>query len=283
MRADPVGGSVEHGPHLQVHGLQASEGALDRAQALVRAHGALGVEFARGQAGAHDVQAVQRRLRGDGLGLSPIAERVLFDIQLEVLGHLVFADDLAHPHADLVRALQAPLLPPRGRHDGIEQRLGGPEQLFPARPLLRQQRIAAHHEALARIGVASDLHQVGLVEQRQLHRAGFHQRPHRRTPQRADPVQAGRAHVLADARLGQHPAVAHQHHPGEPEPMPQLVDLRAHGGRVRGVAVEHLPPAGPRRRTTARTRSAACRACRRASSRAWPADSGALPDTEVRS
>ena len=131
------------------------------------AHGALGVESRLRQAGAHDVQAVQRRFGGDGLGLSPITERVLFDIQLEVLGHLVFADDLAHPHADLVRALQAPLLPPRGRRDGIEQRLGGPEQLFPlARPLLRQQRIAAHHEALARIGVASDLHQVGLVEQR---------------------------------------------------------------------------------------------------------------------
>ena len=79
MRADPVGGPVEHGPHLQVHGLQASEGALDRAQALVGAHGALGAEFARGQAGAHDVQAVQRRLRGDGPGLSPMAERVRFD------------------------------------------------------------------------------------------------------------------------------------------------------------------------------------------------------------
>ena len=116
-----------------------------------------------------------------------------------------------------------------------------PEQIFPlARPLLGQQRIAAHHEALAGIGVASDLHQVGLVEQRQLHRARLHQRADRRTPQRADPVQPRRPHVLADARLGQHPAVAHQHHPGEPEAAPELVDLRAHGGRVRGVAVEHL-------------------------------------------
>ncbi len=240
-RARPVGGSVEHRPHLQVRGLQAAEGALHRAQALVGAPGALGVEFARGQAGAHDAQAVQRRLRGDGLGLSPIAERVLLDIQIEVLGHLVFADDLARAQADLVRALQAPLVPPRGRRDGIEQRLGGPEQLFPlVRPLLGQQRIAAHHEALARIGVAAHLHQVGLVEQRHPHRAGLHQGAHRRTPQRADPVQAGRPHVLADARLGQHPAVAHQHHPGEPEPMPQLVDPRAHRRRIRGVAVEHL-------------------------------------------
>ena len=34
-----------------------------------------------------------------------------------------------------------------------------------------------------------------LVEQRELHRAGLHQRPHRRTPQRANPVQPRRLHA----------------------------------------------------------------------------------------
>ena len=50
---------VEDGPHLEVHGLEASEGALDGAQALVGAHGPLGIEFGRRQAGAHDVEPVQ--------------------------------------------------------------------------------------------------------------------------------------------------------------------------------------------------------------------------------
>ena len=199
-----------------------------------------------------------------------------------MLGHLVFTDDLAHPHADLVLSLQAPLLALRGRDDGLEQRLGGLEQFVSlACPLLGQQRIAAYHEALARIGVAADLHQVGLVEQRQLHRAGLHQRAHRRTPQRANPVQPRRLHVLADARLGQHAAVAHQHHPGEPEAVPELVDLRAHRGRIRGVAIEHLH----RHRTALGVAQQpeldlqTCRACRRASSRVGPAGSGVLPDT----
>ena len=71
-------------------------------------------------------------------------------------------------------ALQAPLLALRGRHDGIEQRLGGLEQFVSlARPLLGQQRVAAHHEVLARIGVASDLHQVGAVEHLHRHRTAL--------------------------------------------------------------------------------------------------------------
>ena len=62
--------------------------------------------------------------------------------------------------------------------------------------------------------------------------------PRRIPPGTAPPGNAliqstGRAHLLADAR------VAHQHHPGEPEPMPQLVDLRPHGRGIRRVAVEH--------------------------------------------
>ena len=40
--------------------------------------------------------------------------------------------------------------------------------------------------------------------------------------------------------LGQHAAVADQHHPRPSETATELVDLHAHGGRVGGVAVEHL-------------------------------------------
>ncbi len=61
MSADAVGGIVVDGPDLEVDGLQAAEGALDRAQALVGADGFRGVERTGGQAGADDVQAVQGR------------------------------------------------------------------------------------------------------------------------------------------------------------------------------------------------------------------------------
>ena len=149
--------------------------------------------------------------------------------------------DLADPQADLVLAGQAPFLARRGGGDGLEQALGRLQQVLAlARPLGGQQRIAAHHQAFAGIGVAADLDQVGLVEQRHLHRPRFHQLADGGRAQGANPVEARRFHVLADARLGQHAAVAHQHYAVQPEAVAQLVDLRAHGHRIGRVAVEHL-------------------------------------------
>ena len=58
--------------------------------------------------------------------------------------------------------------------------------------------------------------------------------------ERTDPVQPRWFDLVADACLGQHAAVADQHHPKQSETAPELVDLHAHGGRVGGVAVEHL-------------------------------------------
>ncbi len=85
-----------------------------------------------------------------------------------------------------------------------------------------------------------DLGQVALVEERGLQRSAGGQLPDRRRPQRADPLQPGRLHFLADARLGEHAAIAHQHHPREAEAPAQLVDLGAQGGGIGGVALEHL-------------------------------------------
>ena len=124
MSADAVGGIVVDGPDLEVDGLQAAEGALDRAQALVGADGFRGVERTGGQAGADDVQAVQGRFGGDGIGFAAVAERGVGDLDVEVLGHLVAADDLADPQGDLVLARQGPLRALDGGGDGIEQALG---------------------------------------------------------------------------------------------------------------------------------------------------------------
>ena len=113
---------------------------------------------------------------------------------------------------------------------------------FPAlaRPVLRQQRVAAYHQPLARIQVAANLHQVLFVEQGHLHRPAVHQLADRRPAQRTDPVHTGRLHFVADACLGPHPPVAHQHHPLKTETVLELADLRTRGGRIGSVPPEHL-------------------------------------------
>src|SRR5512133_4157468 len=55
---------------LQIDRLQRAEGALDQGQALVCGDGAGIVEGGGGQAGADNVDAVQRHLGGDRLGLA---------------------------------------------------------------------------------------------------------------------------------------------------------------------------------------------------------------------
>ena len=52
-----------------------------------------------------------------------------------------------------------------------------------------------------------------------------------------DPVQPlDRAQLLVDARTGQHPPVADEHHAFEPEAFAHLADLVGQGARVGGVA-----------------------------------------------
>ena len=111
--------------HFQVHRLEAAERALDDAQSLVGAHGVLGIELGGGHAGAHDVQAIEGGLGGDGVGLAVVGERGLGDVELEVFGHLVLADDLADPHGDLLLGAQAPLLALCRGGNGSEQGFGG--------------------------------------------------------------------------------------------------------------------------------------------------------------
>ena len=83
----------------------------------------------------------------------------------------------------------------RGRGDLGQIGLGGGEQLRAlARALLGQQRVAAHHQALAGEVLAGELEQVALIEQRGLEGAmlGGELRDLRRA-QAADPVHALRA------------------------------------------------------------------------------------------
>jgi hypothetical protein len=58
--------------------------------------------------------------------------------------------------------------------------------------------------------------------------------------QRRDPVEAGRGEIGVGAGLGDHAAVADQHHVVEVEALLQLADLGAERSGVGGVALEHL-------------------------------------------
>jgi hypothetical protein len=62
----------------------------------------------------------------------------------------------------------------------------------------------------------------------------------RRRPECGDPVEAGGADILADARLGDHAAIADQHHMVEVEALLELGDLAGQRRRIGSVAVEHF-------------------------------------------
>ena len=76
---------------MDVDGFQRPERALDPGEAFVGADSRGGVERFLRQAGAHDINSVQRRLGGDRRGLA--MEREVRLAEVEVLGHLVPVDD----------------------------------------------------------------------------------------------------------------------------------------------------------------------------------------------
>ena len=169
-------------------------------------------------------------------------EAVVGDPDLEVLGHLAPAQHRADRLADRRRAAQRLARPLDARLDAAQVLLGRLQQLLPlARPLGGQERVLADHQAFARIVGAGDLGHVTLVEQRRLQRPALGgQRLDRRGAQSGDPIQAGRAQRLLDARAGEQAAVAHHDHTLQVEPLADLVDLRGERRRIGGVAVEHL-------------------------------------------
>jgi len=122
-------------------------------------------------------------------------------------------------------------------HAGLDfaQFLLGCGQQFAAfaRPLLGEQRIAADDEPLARIVERSDLGEIAIVEQRKLQLAGVDELADGRGAQRGDEVETSRLDGLPDPRLGDHAAVADQHHTIELEALLELGDL---GLQRRGIA-----------------------------------------------
>src|SRR4051812_2106600 len=101
MRTHPIGQPVMHRPDLEIDRLDASEGTLHQGEGFVAAHGRRVVERLGGQAGAYDIDAVGRRLRGDLGGLAGEAEGGAGDVEVEVLCHLVLVDHGTDRKCDL--------------------------------------------------------------------------------------------------------------------------------------------------------------------------------------
>ena len=77
-------------------------------------------------------------------------EAVFGDLDVEVLGHFVFGDDLADAQADPVASGEATLVAPGCGADCIKVAFGGlQEDLALARAFLGEQRVAAHDQTFA--------------------------------------------------------------------------------------------------------------------------------------
>ncbi len=230
------------GPHLEFHPLEAAEGALDPAEALVGPDRLLGRDLVGEHVGADHVDAVEGRLLGDARLVALVGETVVGHGSREVFADLVGAQGPVGVHGDALRALKRPVLALRGPDDQIELGLRGRQQrLALAGPLGGQQRVAADHQPLARVEFrCGDLDQIPLVEDRQLQVAAGRKLADRRSPQPGDPPQSRRPEILADAGVGQHPPVSDQDDPGQREAFGELLDLGGHGAGVGRVALEDL-------------------------------------------
>ena len=136
-----------------------------------------------------------------------------------MFGHLVVVDHLANPQRDAVPPAQRPPLAPGGRGDGGQFFFDGGQQLTAfAGPLGGQHGVVAAHQPLAGKVRGVDLDEVLGVKQRQLQRTVVDEGFDLGGAQRADPLQLCWAYLVADTGVGEHAPIAHQAHPGKPEP-----------------------------------------------------------------
>jgi len=155
-----------------------------------------------------------------------------------VLGDLVFVDDLAGAHTNLVRLLQSSV----GNHarHRLQLRGGGREQITAlVRAQLGQLRVAAYHQALAREILVRELVEVALVEQAQLNRTGIDELSDRTGFQGRDPIHARAFVEGVDLFLRDHAAVPDQGHRHQREVLLQLVELVQQRLGISGIALEH--------------------------------------------
>ena len=91
-----------------------------------------------------------------------------------------------------------------------------------------------------RIFGGGDLSEIALIEQRQLQWTSLGEFLDLRCAQAGDPIEAGGPQVFANARRGDHAAVANQHYMPETDALLQLIDLCRQGAGIAGVTGEYL-------------------------------------------
>src|SRR5271157_2045926 len=112
MRGHPLLGAMPNGSHQQLDTLQTPKRTLDFRQTLVIADGVLRRETFGGFTRAQHINPVQLRFLIDGILATIPGETPLADATIEMLTHLVAAQDLSHFQPYLRRREQL-LLPPR--------------------------------------------------------------------------------------------------------------------------------------------------------------------------
>ena len=223
---------------VQVHALERAESALHFGQAFVVQDGGFGAHLGLGDGGADHIEAVERRFGGDALFIDAEGEGRMLDIEIEVLFHLVLADDLASAQADLI----APGEPAGGDpvRDFLKRALRRLDQVLAlGRAQLRKLRVAAGHQPFAGIILAGEADEIALVEQIGLQLPGIGEPGDGAALERGDPVHAlHRAHGF-DLDIRDHAAVPDHDERGDAEAVADLLNLRQQRFGIGGIALEH--------------------------------------------
>jgi hypothetical protein len=98
--ADPIGQVVEDGPQVQVVYFDAGEVCFHVFEVFVGGDDLGGVHCFTGHAGAEDVYPVEVGLGPDFVGVAPVGELIVGDVEDDVFPGFVLVDDLADGDAD---------------------------------------------------------------------------------------------------------------------------------------------------------------------------------------
>lgn len=109
MGTDAFGQVVKVGAQVEVVDFDDAEVAFDVGKVFVGGDDSGGVQGLGVAAGADDVYSVESGFGVDLLLVAVVVERVVGGVKGEVLGHLVFVDDLADGQANIIGSVQFPI------------------------------------------------------------------------------------------------------------------------------------------------------------------------------
>src|SRR2546425_9395328 len=196
-----------NGTDLQIDRLEGSERPLHTAQQLVTAHCAWRIQAFLWQTRSNHVDAVEGGLGRDLVVPQLEAEAGVFDVECEVLAHLVLVYYEAHAHADFILPDQIT----SGHHclDLVEFLPGSLDEGLPRVDTpIGHEGVAADNEPFAGVIGVDELDQIAFVEQAQLNRPVLDELANLDGLECADPSQSLDVFELIDLLLADHPPVS---------------------------------------------------------------------------